>query len=380
LEQSAFRDGERAFHLHNDPQMKSPAHDVTVAPASGVAAEDRRPDADDLKHALSLVRDISASVDAGRTWAAIRAAVERPPIPPALEARLQTIEVDVQRVLSVVCTPGSTPTYLGGGLVYLPTLLGFPLIGFGDDLQITASLLLNRRWDVPTTQLFERVLRPGDTFLDVGANIGYFTIYGAALVGFKGRVHAFEPNPRTFDLLARNVRLNNVGHVCTLQQAAVGADCGERALNTFRRNQASSTFATLPDRLLGEWHERPQTQTVTTTTLDAAFAGNDTIFSCIKIDVEGSDALLWAGGERFFRDHVDARTLILTEWNPPALRGMGADPRDLLAAFARHGFSVWRRDDTLAATPVSGAADLDDWCISELILARDPSRVSAVCQ
>ena len=263
--------------------------------------------------------------------------------------------------------------------MFLPTSLGLPLIGFADDLQITASLLMHRCWDVPTTHLLERVLRPGDAFLDIGANIGYFTVFGATQVGGTGRVHAFEPNPRTFDVLARNVRLNTFGHVCTLHASALADAPGRRVMHTFTRNQGGSTLAALPDRLLAEWHERPTEQEVPVTTLDDAFAGTDTVFSCIKIDAEGSEAMIWAGGERFFADHVGPDTVVLLEWNPPALQGAGADRQALLARFGRAGFSVWRRDDRLAVTPIREVADLDDWCISELVLARDPARVRAVC-
>jgi FkbM family methyltransferase len=301
------------------------------------------------------------------------------PTTAALEARLATIEAGLQRVLSVVCTPTPSATYLGDGLVFLPTSLGLPLVGFADDLQITASLLMHRSWDVPTTHLLERVLHPGDAFLDIGANIGYFTVFGATQVGGTGHVHAFEPNPRTFDVLARNVRLNTFGHVCTLHASALADAPGRRVMHTFTRNQGSSTLAELPDRLLAEWHERPIEQEVPVTTLDAAFAGTDTVFSCIKVDAEGSEAMIWAGGERFFRDHVGPHTVILLEWNPPALEGAGADRAALLARFIRAGFSVWRRDDRLAVTAIRELADLDDWCISELVLARDPARVRAVC-
>jgi FkbM family methyltransferase len=297
----------------------------------------------------------------------------------AFETRLETIEAGLQRVLSVVCTQRPSATYLGDGLVFLPTSLGLPLIGFADDLQITASLLMHRCWDVPTTHLLERILRPGDAFLDIGANIGYFTVFGATQVGGTGRVHAFEPNPRTFDVLARNVRLNTFGHVCTLHASALADTAGRRVMHTFTRNQGGSTLAELPDRLLAEWHERPTDQEVPVTTLDAAFAGTGTVFSCIKMDAEGSESMIWAGGERFFRDHVGTDTIVLLEWNPPALQGAGADRHALLARFARAGFSVWRRDDRLAVTPVRDVADLDDWCISELVLARDPARVHAVC-
>jgi FkbM family methyltransferase len=293
--------------------------------------------------------------------------------------RLAIIERDLVRVLSIVTTPAPVPTYIGDGLVFIPTSLGLPLIAFADDLQVTASLLMRRQWDTPTTRLLERILRPGDQFLDVGANIGYFTIFGAALVGFTGRVHAFEPNPRTYALLCRNVQLNSFGHVCSLHAAALADRIDERVLHTFLQNQGSSTLSHLPARLLDEWHERPATQAVPVTTLDAVFADASPKFSCIKIDAEGSEEMIWAGGDRFFRDRVDDRTVILLEWNPPALQGAGADRANLMSRFARHGFSIWRRDDNLHVTRVNAVADLDDWSISELILARDPSRVAALC-
>jgi hypothetical protein len=76
---------------------------------------------------------------------------------------------------------------------------------------------------------------------------------------------------------------------------------------------------------------------------------------------------------------VSDRTLILLEWNPPALAGAGADPRALLATFARHGFSAWRRDDRLAVTPIHDVRQLDDRCNGELLLARTAARVQEVC-
>ncbi len=296
-----------------------------------------------------------------------------------LHDRLALVQQDLLRVMSVVCNPAPTPTYIGDGLVFIPTALGFPIIGFSDDLQVTASLLTKRTWDPATTQVLERALRPGDAFLDAGANIGYFTVFGAMQVGYTGRVHAFEPNHRTFDVLSRNVRLNECGHVVEVHHVALADSEGDRVLHTFRRNQGGSTLSDLPDQLLAEWHERPDAESVPATTLDAVFRGTRTVFSCIKMDTEGSEAMIWAGGDRFFREHVDDGTLILLEWNPPALAGAKADPHALMALFARYGFSVWRRDEALVATPVNEPADLDDWRISELLLARHQARLATVC-
>jgi FkbM family methyltransferase len=345
-----------------------------------VATDDdpRRLDAGHLEQALQILRDVSAAVDEGRTWRAVRDALATPAAA-GVNTRLATIERDLIRVLSVVTNPAPSATYLGDGLVFLPTSLGLPLVGFADDVQMTPSLLMQRKWDDPTTRLLERIIKPGDRFLDIGANIGYFTIFGAALAGGTGHVHAFEPNPRTYDVLARNVRMNRFSHVCTLHQCALGDRPGTATIHTFVRNQASSTLATLPDHLLAEWHERPVDVDVPLTTLDSVFANRDDVFSCIKMDAEGSEALIWAGATRFFREHVSDRTLILLEWNPPALAGAGADPRALLATFASHGFSAWRRDDRLAVTPIHDVRQLDDRCNSELLLARNAARVHEVC-
>jgi FkbM family methyltransferase len=330
-----------------------------------------------LEEALQVLRDVSQAVDAGHTWKVIHGALTAPAATIS-NARLNVIERQLHQLLTVVSAPPRSATYLGNGLVFLPTNLGLPLIGFADDLQLTPSFLMHRAWDEPTTHLIERVLRPGDRFLDIGANIGYFTVFGAMLVGGTGRVHAFEPNPRTLDVLHRNVRMNNVGHVCTVHGAALSDRAGTATLHTFVGNQCGSTFSTLPDRLLDEWHERPRDQAVPMTTLDEAFAASDDVFSCIKMDAEGSEARIWAGADRFFRTHVDDRTVILLEWNPPGLTGAGADRRALLATFARHGFSTWRRDGSEGVTRITDVAQLDDWCNAELVLARDPARLAAV--
>jgi len=355
---------------------------MTPADTARLAADEgaqQRLDAGQIEQALNILRDVSVAVDGGRTWMTVRDALATPAAS-SVHARLAIVERDLIRVLSVVTNPASSATYLGEGLVFLPTSLGLPLIGFADDLQITPSLLMQRKWDEPTTRLLERIIKPGDRFLDIGANIGYFTIFGAALAGGTGHVHAFEPNPRTHDVLTRNVRMNRFSHVCTLHRSALGDHTGTATIHTFARNQGGSTLSTLPDRLLDEWHERPVDCTVPLTTLDAVFAGRDDVFSCIKIDAEGSEAMIWAGAARFFHEHVNDRTVILLEWNPPALAGAGADPRALLATFAQHGFSVWRRDDQLTLTPITDAGQLDNRCNCELILARNPARVAEVCR
>lgn len=386
-EQGTFRQPiRRAPHLHffrvrvRFVERTTRPHTMSHAEPTGAAngATPARLDAHHLEQALEVLRDVSYAVDEGRTWSAIHNALVAPPAA-ALTERLANMERDIIRVMSIVANPAPAPAYLGNGLIFLPTAHGLPLIGFSDDLQLTPSLLQHRTWDPPTTRLLERIIRPGDRVLDIGANIGYFTVYAAALAGGTGHVHAFEPNPRTYDVLTRNVRLNNFGHVITLHDTALGAESGTATIHTFIRNQGGSTLSSLPDRLLDEWHERPVDHTVPVRTLDDVFATSTETFACIKMDAEGSEAAIWNGGGRFFRERTDARTVIVLEWNPPALAGANADLAQLLDTFFDHGFRVWQRDDALKVTPITALSQLDPWCNTELVLARDPGRIAEVC-
>lgn len=68
--------------------------------------------------------------------------------------------------------------------------------------------------------LVQSLLRPGDTFLDFGANVGYFSLLAAGRVGSMGHVHAFEPVPSTAAALTANIERNDLGAVVSVHQVA----------------------------------------------------------------------------------------------------------------------------------------------------------------
>src|SRR5207302_584448 len=72
-------------------------------------------------------------------------------------------------------------------------------------------------------------LQPGDVFVDVGGNLGMFTIFGAKIVGANGKVIAFEPETVAFRRLQANVELNQLQNVTALQ-LALSSSCGRRTL------------------------------------------------------------------------------------------------------------------------------------------------------
>lgn len=97
-------------------------------------------------------------------------------------------------------------------------------------------------------EVFETYVRPGQVFYDIGANIGYFTIIGARLVGPEGRVHAFEPVPANAAAVRHNCSLNGFGRV-TVWENAVSDHSGraEMYLAEYAGGSALTSAAPPPD-------------------------------------------------------------------------------------------------------------------------------------
>ena len=174
-----------------------------------------------------------------------------------------------------------------------------------------------------------RHLRPGMTFVDVGANAGYFTYLAAARVGITGRVCSIEPDPVLFKKLAGAVAENDLKCVA-VRNVALGREPGELPLfvpPTAHANRAP-TMTPVPG-----WEE----VRVIVCTLDYMLddSGIATV-DLLKIDVEGYEAEVLAGAMRAFGEgRVRA---VLCEFNDYWLRQQGTTPAALWQTFVAKGF------------------------------------------
>ena len=111
-----------------------------------------------------------------------------------------------------------------------------PLFVNPDDQVITPWLWAGRVWEETETHWFVQSLRPGDVVVDVGANVGYYTVLAGRLVGDAGRVYAFEPDPVSFAIMQRNVRLSGLRNV-VLEPKAVSNEPGSIRLFLSDKNK-----------------------------------------------------------------------------------------------------------------------------------------------
>lgn len=152
---------------------------------------------------------------------------------------------------------------------------------------ITAFLL--RDWVEPELRELDQLLRPGDVFIDVGANIGLYSLKAARLVGAEGRVIALEPGREAFDHLMENLALNTFPWVSPLRLAA-SASNGHARLHHVPLGADPQAFSLVPNARASHG------ETVETITLDRlATMTSLTRIDLIKIDVEGAEPLVVAG-------------------------------------------------------------------------------------
>ena len=146
------------------------------------------------------------------------------------------------------------------------------------------------------TTMVQRCLKPGMTFLDVGAHIGYFTLFASWLVGGSGQVHSFEPTPSTFELLRVNtVRFSNV----YLNQVAVTSESGTVTLNDY--GPAFSGYNSLYQARMPEAVLKDVKSTkfeASSITIDEYVAQQNIFPDFVKIDAESSELSIIRGMEQ----------------------------------------------------------------------------------
>lgn len=122
------------------------------------------------------------------------------------------------------------------------------------DPGISRQLLNRGTRELEQRHLVEHVLRPGMTAFDLGANVGYYTVMMARLVGESGRVYAVEPFPDSFRLLEGNIHRNRLRNVL-VENVAIGASDGEEQLLLAEKSNWHSLHAPQLDPQVG-WHAK----------------------------------------------------------------------------------------------------------------------------
>ncbi|MGX5830126.1 FkbM family methyltransferase [Mesorhizobium sp. 43Arga] len=210
---------------------------------------------------------------------------------------------------------------------------------------ISAGLWRDRHFRSEDVDFVAGYLRPGETFVDVGANVGQLSLVAARRVTSSGRTIAIEAHPRTCGFLRGNVRLN--GFPIEIHNVAVGSECGELFFTNFRSDDMNFAYAASP--------RSGSALRVPVATLDSIIC--ERRVDLLKVDVEGFECDLLRGAAQTLRN---CRCLYIED-SEPNLRRAGSSRAELYDRLIDRGFELFHvREKQLERVSVQGAGPLTE--------------------
>ncbi len=209
---------------------------------------------------------------------------------------------------------------------------------------ISREVCFTGRYEPQETAMVRSILREGMTFVDVGANWGYFTLMAAGIVGPRGRVVSLEPDPRLFAVLEGNLVRNQLRHVSRLQIAAA-SEPGTLTLSGF--DQEGENFGI--SRIVGDGSEGGNSFKVQADSLDRILE-RELVESVdlMKMDIEGAEVFALPGLEKSLRERRVKRLLL--ELHPALIAEHGGSATGVIEILQQAGYGGWTIDHSPAAT------------------------------
>jgi FkbM family methyltransferase len=250
--------------------------------------------------------------------------------------------------------------YCGADEILVKTEAGYMMCS-GADHAVLTCLVETGELERGTRLLIERLLVPGNVFVDVGANLGIHTLAAGRALRGQGRIIAFEPFEPTRRLLEKSVWINGLSDVTRIDSRAVSSHAGRRPLFLGRTSGHHSLFPLDGGADSGAGGE------VDTVPLDAALDPALRV-TLLKIDVEGAELDVLEGAAGLVRNNPDMALIV--EFGPSHLKRTGQSTAAWLAAFAKFDLVYQAIDDITGALAIRSAVQLEAATSTNLLFAR----------
>jgi len=195
-----------------------------------------------------------------------------------------------------------------------------------------SALMLERalgRYEMDKMEAVQKLLRPGVTFIDVGANKGDFSLLAAMVVGNDGRILVFEPEPMNCKWIGESIRLNGYKNISVFDFALSDTN-GPASLYLGEKSGLHTLLPGLP-------HHDKGTITISARTLDDVLADvKSKEIAMMKIDVEGAELRVLKGAERTLVENQNI--ILLIDIHPH----LGVEPEDVMVYLRSLGFSMYQ--------------------------------------
>lgn len=215
-------------------------------------------------------------------------------------------------------------------------------VWFDFDLSLAPSMkkMYFGCYEIKLVKLMRNILKSGDVFIDVGANIGYLSALGAGLVGASGQVHSFEPIQKYFEKL-KKMAFENLNYKIVVNQCALGENEGLTKIDiTNLHNIGWNTM--VPNLMIKETVK--ESFDVSVCRLDDYLKKNNlNNIALIKIDVEGFEFPILKGLSNYWENNN--RPVIVCEIVPLAYPLLNSSLAQLVEYLKKYNYSAYRLDN-----------------------------------
>lgn len=200
---------------------------------------------------------------------------------------------------------------------------------------VVSEWLMNKGiWEPFETEVFKKRLKGVGLVVDVGANIGYYTLLASRALKTNGRVIAFEPASVNFNLLERNVEENFLNNV-KIEKKALGAKSGKTYVYLNDKNYGDSTTY--------ETKEGRKKEKIAKITLDDYFSRSEDSIDLLKIDIQGSELKALRGAKKLLgKGRIK---VIISELWPEGMKRAGDKWEEYISYLKLNGFNLFQIND-----------------------------------
>ena len=278
--------------------------------------------------------------------------------------RLQCLPLPQEDTLAAAMSDSRIAVYVGDYLALTTTIFSHKMYVDTRDLGLAPHILLDGCWERSVTDVFLSLVRPGMRVVEIGANVGWYSLLAAEIVGSAGKLVSFEPNPRMADILMRNLSINGFVDRCQVIDKAVFSATRKVEFGIYEKYAAGSGLfaaraqAAREQRPAAGLHPRfidvLQLMEVDAVALDSHFAPGSKVH-IMKIDAEGAEPHIIAGANRLLEENRDMQ--IILEFAPRLLRLGGSSAEEFYDTIRTLGFRIFRIEQD-ASLQESGPSEL----------------------
>lgn len=227
---------------------------------------------------------------------------------------------------------------------------------------VGVHILQTGTWETPYTEAFKSLLRPGARVVDVGANLGWYALVAAPIVGREGRVYAVEPNPELARMVHWSLRTNGFGGFSKVFEVAVG-DVPDVVDLVFRPDMPGGGYIRPTVHTVED--PAPSTTRVASVPLDTLLAEEAAPIDVLKMDVEGWEGMAIRGLRATMDRSPGMRMLV--EWSTQQ-DGSPAPRAEMAATLEARGYTPHRIDGQGSLIRAEWAALLAETALINLVL------------